>query len=53
MEARFAWLEVLITSMATLVKSITFGPRKANDQEDGQSYGSNVDPRIFCGVSFS
>jgi len=39
--------------MATQVKSITFGPRKANDREDGQSYGSNADPRLFCGINFS
>jgi hypothetical protein len=53
MEARFARLEALVTSMETLVKSTTFGSRKAKDQKDGQSYGSDVDLRFFCGVNFS
>ncbi len=35
------------------MKSTTSRSRKAKDQEDGQSYGSNVDPRFFCGVGFS
>jgi hypothetical protein len=34
------------------VKSITFGSRKASIREDGQSYGSNDNLRLFCGVSF-
>jgi hypothetical protein len=53
MEVRFKQLEALITSMVTHVKFTTFGPRNAKFQEDGQSYGSNVDLRFFCGVSFS
>ncbi len=53
MEARFAHFEALIANMAAQVKSTTFGPKKAKDQEDGQSYGSNVYPRFFCGASFS
>ncbi len=48
MEARFAQLETLITSMATQVKFTTFGSGKAKDRENG----SNVDPRLFCGVGF-
>jgi hypothetical protein len=35
-EDKFARLEALVTSMATQVKFITFGPRKAKDQENGQ-----------------
>jgi hypothetical protein len=35
------------------VKSIAFRPGKAKDQEDGQSYGLNVDLWFFCGVGFS
>ncbi len=53
MEVRFARLETLITSMATHVKFIRSGPRKANDRKDGQSYGSNVNLGFFCGVSLS
>jgi len=39
--------------MVTHVKFIAFGPRNAKSQEDGQSYGSNVDLRFFCGANFS
>jgi hypothetical protein len=53
MEARFAWLEALVTSMAAHVKSITYGPGKAKDREDDQSDGSNADQGFFCGTSFS
>jgi hypothetical protein len=49
MEARFAQLETLITSMATQVKFTTSRLGKAKDQKNG----SNVDPRLFCGVGFS
>ncbi len=35
------------------MKSTTSRLRKAKDHEDGQSYGSNVNPRFFCGVGFS
>jgi hypothetical protein len=35
------------------VKSITTRSRKAKAREDGQSYGSNADSRVFCGVGFS
>jgi len=35
------------------VKSIAYGQGKAKDQKDGQSYGLNVDPRLFYRVSFS
>jgi hypothetical protein len=34
MEARFAQLEALVTSMVTHVKSIAYGPRKVKDKED-------------------
>ncbi len=34
------------------MKSIAYGLGKAKDQENGQSYGSNVGPRFFCGVNF-
>jgi hypothetical protein len=43
MEARFVWLEVLVTSMMTNVKSNTFRSKKAKDWEYDQSYGSNLD----------
>jgi hypothetical protein len=39
--------------MVAHVKSTTYGPKKVKYQEDGQSYGSNVYPRFFCGASFS
>jgi hypothetical protein len=35
------------------VKSTSSRPRKAKFQEDGQSYGSNVDLGFFYGTSFS
>ncbi len=38
--------------MAAQMKSIAYGLGKAKDQENGQSYGSNVGPRFFCGVNF-
>jgi len=34
MEARFAQFEALIASMATQVKSTTFGSKKAKDKKD-------------------
>jgi hypothetical protein len=34
MEARFARLEALVTSMAARVKSIAFGPMKVKDKEN-------------------
>jgi hypothetical protein len=52
MEVRFAQLEALITSMAAQVKFTTFGPGKAKDREDYQSYGSDADQGFFCGTSF-
>jgi hypothetical protein len=52
MEARFAQLEALITSMAAQMKSIASRLGKAKDKKNGQSYGSNVDPRFLCGASF-
>jgi hypothetical protein len=52
MEARYAWLEALVTNMAAQVKSITFGPRKAKDKKNYQSYGSYANPRLFSGSSF-
>jgi hypothetical protein len=39
MEARFTQLEALVTNMVAQVKSTSFGPRKAKDREDDQSYG--------------
>jgi hypothetical protein len=39
--------------MMTQVKSNTSGSSKAKDQKDGQSYGSNVNSRFFCGIDFS
>jgi len=48
MEARFAQLETLITSMATQVKFTTYGLGKAKDWKNG----SNVDLKLFCGVGF-
>jgi hypothetical protein len=53
MEAKFACLEALVTSMAPWVKSIAFGPRKVKDREDDQSYGLDVDQGIFCKAGFS
>jgi hypothetical protein len=35
------------------VKSNIFKSKKAKDYKDGQSYGSNVDLKFFCGVGFS
>jgi hypothetical protein len=53
MEARFAQLEGLVTSMVTQVKYITSEARKAKDQKYNQSYGLNVNQGFFCGASFS
>jgi hypothetical protein len=53
MEARFARLEALITSMVAQVKSTTYGLGKAKDREDDQSYGLNADQGFFCGIGFS
>jgi hypothetical protein len=53
MEARFAQLEALVTSMATQVKSTAFGPEKAKNRENEQSYGSNTNQGFFNGTSFS
>jgi hypothetical protein len=53
MEVKFAQLEVVITSMAALMKFNTFGSRKANDRKDGQSYGLNANLRFFYTTSFS
>jgi hypothetical protein len=52
MDIRFTQLEALVTSIVVQVKSITYGPRKAKDKEDHQSYGSNADQGFFCGASF-
>ncbi len=35
------------------LKSTTYGPRKAQNKEDDQSYGLDADQRFFYGVSFS
>ncbi len=35
------------------MKSTAFGPGKAKFKKNGQSYGSNVDLRFFCGANFS
>jgi len=32
---------------------IAFGPRKAKDLKNGQSYSLNVDLGFFCGIGFS
>jgi len=53
MEARFARLEALVTSMVAHVKSITYGLGKDKDRENDQSYGLNVDQIFFCGIGFS
>ncbi len=37
---------------AAQMKSIASGPRKAKDKKDCQSYGSYVNPRLFCGTIF-
>jgi hypothetical protein len=34
------------------VKSTAFGPEKAKDKEDDQSYGLDADQRFFCGAGF-
>jgi hypothetical protein len=34
------------------VKFTASGPKKAKFQEDGQSYGSNVNLGFFCGTKF-
>ncbi len=52
MEAKFAQLEGLVTSMVTQVKSITSEARKAKDQKYNQSYGLNVNQGFFCGIIF-
>jgi hypothetical protein len=52
MEARFAHLEALVTSMAAQMKSTTSGPRKVKDREDDQSCGQDADQGFFCGVTF-
>jgi gluconate kinase len=48
MEARFAWLEALVTSMATQVKSTTSGLGKVKDREDDKSYGVNANQIFVC-----
>ncbi len=35
------------------MKAIAYGQGKAKDQKDGQSYGLNVNPILFCRASFS
>jgi hypothetical protein len=52
MEARFAQLKALVTSMAAQMKSIASRLGKVKYRKNGQSYGSNVDPRLFCGTNF-
>jgi hypothetical protein len=39
--------------MAAQVKSTAYGPKKAKDREDDQSYGLDVHQRFFCGIDFS
>jgi len=53
MEARFAWLEPLITSMVAQMKSTTSRLGKAKDRENDQSYGLDADQGFFCGAGFS